>query len=162
MLIPFLRPDLEEPVRSRRLRALLLGSGGAPDRRRKVHLAPPLPGPGRLLALCAMVRVRGQGRSDRLLLVSPPRAQSLLPPPHCGSSDAVSHEPPTRVRLEKSSTKERATLGQTPVVVCCLLCWSLFVVLCLFVRLFVRSFVRLFVCLFVLCFCFCFCLCRLL
>ena len=33
-----------------------------------------LPAPGRLLALCAVVLERGQGHSDRLLLVSPPRA----------------------------------------------------------------------------------------
>ena len=44
-----------------------------------------LPGPGRLLALCAAVRKSGQGRSDRLLLVSPPRAQ-WSPSPTLSSS----------------------------------------------------------------------------
>ena len=51
---------------------------------------------------------RSQHRSDRLLLV---------PPPHRGSTIAVSQEPPATVRLGKSRTNERATLSQTPVVV---------------------------------------------
>ena len=48
-----------------------------PELRRVRHLVP-TSSPGRLLALCAVVRKRGQGRSDRLLQVSPPRAQSLV------------------------------------------------------------------------------------
>ena len=86
-------PELQHAVvQEEVLRAWLSGSGVA------VKF---ISRPGRLLALCAMVRVRGQGRSDRLLLVSPPRAQSSLPPPHCGSSGAVGLEPPAGVRLEK-------------------------------------------------------------
>ena len=71
------RPNIARPI-VRQIEELRLGSGGPPERRRVVLLAPPLPGPGRLQARCAVVRVRGQGRSDRLLLVSPPRAQSSL------------------------------------------------------------------------------------
>ena len=78
--------------------------GGLPDRRRVVLLGLSLHGLGRLLALCAVLLVRGR---DRLLLVSPPRAQSSLPSLHRGSTVAVSHEPRASVRREKSRTKER-------------------------------------------------------
>ena len=65
-----------------------------------------------------MVGHRSQHRSNRLLLVSPPRAQTALPSPQRGSRCAVSHEPPARVRLEKT-TKDMGTLdfSHTPVVV---------------------------------------------
>ena len=60
-----LRPDFGEPVRprpglfvKRQIEELRLGSGGIPDRARVVLLALPLLGPGRLQALCAVVRGR--------------------------------------------------------------------------------------------------------
>ena len=52
-----------------------------------------------------MVGHRSQHRNHRLLLVSPPRAQTALPPPPWGSRCAVSHEPPARVRLERAPQK---------------------------------------------------------
>ena len=53
-----------------------------------------------------MVGHRSQHRSHRLLLVSPPRAQTALPSPPRGSRCAVSHEPPAWVRLERTPQKK--------------------------------------------------------
>ena len=56
-----------------------------------------------------MVGHHGQHRNHRLLLVSPPRAQTALPSPPRGSRFAVSHEPPARIRLERTP-KRKGTL----------------------------------------------------
>ena len=60
-----------------------------------------------------MVRVRGQGRSDRLLLVSPPAAQSSLLWPLRSAQRGL----PARVHRERCHKKEWELLGKTPVVV---------------------------------------------
>ena len=52
----------------------------------------PPPGPGRLLALLAVVRERGQGHADGLLFVSPPRTQSSMLSPLCSSCDGLPAE----------------------------------------------------------------------
>ena len=60
-----------------------------------------------------MVRVGGQGRSDRLLLVSPPRAQSSLLSP----LRSAQHGLPARVHHERCKH-----LGETPRCCCCYCC----------------------------------------
>ena len=63
-----------------------------------------LHGPGRLLAL---VRKRGKGRSDRLLLVSPPRTQSSLLAPLSSSCNRLQ----ASVHRERCHKKEWELLG---------------------------------------------------
>ena len=91
-LVPLLRPDLREPVRpgepdgrhlvnvqSKVLGACRLGSGGPPDRRRVVQLAPLLAAPGRRLSPWGgMVLIRGQEHLQRELLMAPMLTQPAL------------------------------------------------------------------------------------
>ena len=85
-----------------------------PERRRKVQLEILLPGPGRLLSpLGGVVLVRGQGRSDRLLLVSPPRAQSSLLSPLRSSCPGL----PASVHRTTQVTRKKVHSWEDSVVV---------------------------------------------
>ena len=77
-----------------------------PERRREVHLVILLPGPGRLLSPWGgVVLVPGQGRSDRLLLVTPPRGQSSLPP----TLSSAHHGLPTTLSHKMCNTRAKKT-----------------------------------------------------
>ena len=118
-----LRPDHEKPVRphpaglfvERQFEELRLGreeeeGRGLPDRRRVVLLVPPHPGPGHLRSPWgSMVRHLGQGHRDGHPLMSYPRAEPSLSPPHRGSRSVfvAAAQRPHEVHSQKKVTQNQ-------------------------------------------------------